>query len=82
MQAVGGGFGATEPHEAFLYTPCSCEELARKTGSHGDCDYAFPLLQGPLSPRPHIYGQAVGSPGLKTSPGIRKENATVAGPAF
>lgn len=72
-----------EPCEAFLNTPCSCkEELARKTGSHCDCDYAFPLLQGPLRSCPLIYGQAVGSPGLKTSSGIRKENAIVAGPAF
>lgn len=23
---VGGGFGTTEPHEAFLNTPCSCKE--------------------------------------------------------
>lgn len=26
VRCGGGGFGATEPHEAFLSTPCSCKE--------------------------------------------------------
>lgn len=54
---------------------------ARKTGSHGDCDYAFLCYRDHSDPAPSFMARTANIIRMLT-PGIRKENAAVAGSAF